>query len=104
MLLKTWYPIKEITFRFLNNPRLSNTVTVSFAGETKQVSLGYKEWGSVTFTPRKVFRMNEWIHLYGLSVQAAKGSIPHYEEEELDERRYLGVYFEVDIVPVYMPD
>jgi len=104
MLLKTFYPIKEITFRFLNNPRLSNTVTVSFAGETKQVSLGYKEWGSVTFTPRKVFRMNDWIHLYTLSVRSAKGSIPHYEEEELDERRYLGVYFEVDIVPVYMPD
>jgi hypothetical protein len=79
-------------------------VTVSFAGETKQVSLGYKAWGSVTFTPRRVFRMNEWIHLYKLSVRAAKGSIPHYEEEDEDERRYLGAWFEVDIVPVYMPD
>jgi len=104
MLLKTWYPIKEITFRILNNLRLSNTVTVSFAGETKQVSLGYKAWGSVTFTPRRVFRMNEWIHLYKLSVRAAKGSIPHYEEEDEDERRYLGAWFEVDIIPVYMPD
>ena len=48
--------------------------------------------------------MNEWIHLYKLSIQAAKGSIPHYEEEDSDERRYLGVYFEIDIVPEYMPD
>ncbi len=104
MLLKTFYPIKQITFRFLNNPRLSNTITVSFAGEKKQVSLGYKEWGSVTFTPRKAYRMNDWIHLYKLSVQASKGSIPHLEKEDEDERRYLGVWFEVDIVPVYMPD
>jgi hypothetical protein len=104
MLLKTFYPIKEVTFRIRNNPRLSNTVTVCFAGETKEVTLGYKAWGSVTFTPRRVFRMNEWIHLYTLSVRAAKGSIPHYEEEESDERRYLGAWFEVDIVPVYMPD
>ena len=104
MLLKTYYPIKQITFRFLNNPRLSNTVTVRFAGESKQVTLGHKQWGSVTFTPDRVFRMNDWIHLYKLSVRASKGSIPHYEKEDEDERRYLGVWFEVDIVPVYMPD
>ncbi len=104
MILKTFYPIKEITFRLLNNPRMSNTVTVAFAGQKQRVTLGYKEWGSLTFTPRRVFRMNEWIHLYRLSIRAAKGSVPHFEEEASDERRYLGIYFEVDIVPEYMPD
>ncbi len=104
MILKTFYPIKQITFRLLNNPRMSNTITVWFAGEKKQIDLGYKKRGSLTFTPRRVNRMNEWIHLYKLSVKAAKGSIPHYEEEDSDERRYLGVYFEIDIVPEYMPD
>jgi hypothetical protein len=104
MILKTFYPIRQITFRVLNNPRLSNTVTVRFAGEKKTVTLGHKEWGSVTFTPARVYRMNRWIHLYRLTVQAAKGSIPHYEEEDSEERRYLGVYFELDILPEYMPD
>ena len=104
MALKTYYPIRQITFRVLNNPRLSNTVTIRFAGEEKTLTLGHKEWGSATFTPRRVFRMNRWIHIYQLSVRAAKGSIPHYEEEDSDERRYLGVYFEVDILPEYMPE
>lgn len=104
MVLKTFYPIRQITFRILNNPRLTNSVTVRFAGEKKTITLGHKEWGTVTFTPARVYRMNQWIHLYKLSVQAAKGSIPHYEEEDSEERRYLGAYFEMDILPEYMPD
>ena len=104
MILKTWYPIKSLTFRIRNNPRKTNEITVTFAGEKKRLTLGYQEWGTVTFTPKKVFQMNQWIRLYKLSVKAAKGSIPHYETEKSDERRYLGVWFELDIIPEYMPD
>lgn len=104
MVLKTFYPIKQVTFRILNNPRKTNDVTVWFAGERKTITLGSKEWGTATFTPKKVFQMNQWIHMYKTAVRAAKGSIPHFEEETSDERRYLGVYFELDIVPEYLPD
>ena len=104
MILKTYYPIRSITFRILNNPRLTNTISIHFAGESKSITLGYKEWGTVSFTPKKVFRMNQWIHLYTLSIKASKGSIPHFEMENSDERRFLGVYFELAITPEYMPE
>jgi hypothetical protein len=103
-VMKTYYPIRRITFRLLNNPRRSNRITVSFAGETKSLTLGEKQWGSVSFSPRRVFRMNQWIRLYTLSVRAEKGSIPHFETPDSDEKRFLGVYFEVDIIPEYMPE
>ena len=41
--------------------------------------------------------MNKWIHLYKLSIKAQKGSIPYLESEEAKERRYLGVFFELEI-------
>lgn len=104
MIMKTWYPIKKITFHLLSNPRMKNAITIRFAGEKQTVELGSKARTSVSFSPRRVFRMNEWIHLYRLSVKAEKGSIPHFEEEKSDERRYLGVYFEIEIIPEYMPD
>ncbi|MFW6136724.1 MAG: hypothetical protein ACOC5U_01475 [Candidatus Aminicenantaceae bacterium] len=104
MIMKTFYPIEKITFRLLNNPRRSNTITVHFAGETKKITLGSLQRGSLSFSPRRVFQKNQWIHLYRLTVQAEKGSIPHFEQELSEEKRYLGVFFEVDIVPEYWPE
>jgi hypothetical protein len=104
MVLKTFYPVKQVTFRILNNPRKTNEVTVWFAGEKKKVTLGPNQWNTLTFTPKKVFQMKQWIHIYKTAVKAAKGSIPHFEEEKSDERRHLGVYFELDVVPEYLPD
>jgi len=104
MILRTYYPIKEITFHILNNPRRQNEVSVRFCGEKKKIILGHKERGSVSFTPKRFFRMNQWIHVYKLSIKSDKGSIPHFEVNESDEKRYLGVYFEVDIIPEYMPE
>jgi len=40
MILRTYYPIKEITIHVLNNPRLKNKVTISFAGQTQKIELG----------------------------------------------------------------
>jgi hypothetical protein len=48
--------------------------------------------------------MNKWIHLYKLSIKAQKGSIPYFESEEAKERRYLGVYFEIETVKGEVPD
>lgn len=104
MVMRTYYPIKQITFHLMNNPRLKNEITVWFAGEKKTITLGRKQRGDITFTPKKVFQMNPWIHLYKLAVKASKGSIPNFEEEKEDERRYLGVWFEVTIIPEYMPE
>jgi len=72
MILKTYYPIKEITFHILNNPRRQNEVSVRFCGEKKKIILGYKEWGSVSFIPKRFFRMNQWIHVYKLSIKSHK--------------------------------
>ncbi len=104
MILKTYYPIKEIAFHIRNNLRMKNEVTVRFAGETKKTSFGKLQWTTLTFTPKKVFQMNQWIHLYKLSVQASKGAVPHFEQNQSDERRFLGVFFEVEITPEYMPE
>jgi hypothetical protein len=98
MVLKTFYPIKKITFHLRNNPRYSNKIKVWFAGETNSITLTKLQTGSLTFTPKKVFKMNKWIHLYKLSIKAQKGSIPYLEIEEAKEHRYLGVYFELEII------
>lgn len=98
MVLKTFYPIKQVTFHLRNNPRYSNKIKVWFAGENKSIPLTKLQTGSLTFTPKKVFKMNKWIHLYKLSIKAQKGSIPYLEIEEAKEHRYLGVYFELEII------
>jgi hypothetical protein len=97
MVLKTFYPIRKITFHLRNNPRYLNKIRVWFAGETKSIALTKLQTGTLSFTPKKVFKMNKWIHLYKLSIQVQKGSIPYLEKEEAKERRNLGVYFELEI-------
>ncbi len=104
MVLKTFYPIKEITFILKNNPRFSNKITVWFAGERKSITLTKTQQGTLTFTPKKVFKMNKWIHLYKLSIKAQKGSIPYFEREEAKERRYLGVFFEIEVTKGKVPE
>ncbi len=97
MILKTYYPVKELRFRLLNNRRMSNTVRVKVGRTKKSIALAQKQWGILTFSP-KPFKI-EWWHLYKIKIKAAKGSIPYLEDEASDERRNLGVYFEIDILP-----
>jgi len=97
MVLKTFFPIEKISFHLLNNPRYSNKITVWFAGERQSLTLTKLQKGTLDFTPKRVFKMNKWIHLYKLSIKAQKGSIPYLESEEAKERRYLGVFFELEI-------
>jgi hypothetical protein len=37
--------------------------------------------------------------LYRIKIKAAKGSIPYYEDPTSKERRYLGVFFELELIP-----
>jgi len=103
MILKTWYPIKKLTVHLLNNPRMRNTITVKVGREKKKITLGKKQRGSLEFTSLKPFRMKA-THLYKLKIKASKGSIPYFEEEKSLEKRFLGVFFEFEIEPEYMPD
>lgn len=104
MVLKTFYPVEEITFHLRNNPRLSNKITIWFAGEEKSITLTKLQTGTLTFTPKNVFKMNKWVHLHKLSIKAQKGSIPYLENEEAKERRHLGVYFEIETKRGEIPD
>jgi hypothetical protein len=97
MILKTYYPVKELVFHILNNPRLQNTVTVQVGGKKQKIVLGSKQRGALRFSP-KALKIEYW-HLYKIKVKAAKGSIPYYEDERALERRYLGAYFEIEIIP-----
>ena len=103
MILKTWYPIKKLTVHLLNNPRMRNTITVKVGRERKTITLGQKQRGSLEFASLKPFRMKA-THLYKLKIKASKGSIPYFEDEQSLEKRYLGVFFEFEIEPEYMPD
>lgn len=103
MILKTWYPIKKLTVHLLNNPRMRNTITVKVGGEKKKITLGIRQRGVLEFTSLKPFQMKA-THLYKIKIKASKGSIPYFENEQSREKRFLGVFFEFEIEPEYMPD
>lgn len=98
MVLKTGQPLKEIVVRLLNNPRRENEIRVKVEGKTQRITLGSKAWGELRFPVGDGFTMKT-THLYRVKIKAAKGSIPHYEDEDNRERRILGVFFEMELVP-----
>jgi len=103
MILKTYYPIRRLSVQLLNNPRMRNEITVKVGRDKKRITLGKKQRGILTFNDLKPFRIKA-IHLYRIKIGASKGSIPYFEDEYSQEKRYLGVYFELDIEPEYMPE
>mgnify|MGYP001031331189 CR=1 FL=1 len=104
MILKTYYPIKKLAFHFLNNPRMRNEITVKVGRKKKKIILDTKQRGIVSFEPVKAFQLNKWIHLYKIKIKASKGSIPYLEFEKGKEKRHLGVFFEVEIIPESQPE
>ncbi len=98
IILKTYYPVKELIFHLLNNPRFRNEITVEVENQKKKIILGRNQRGSLSFLPGKGFKMRA-VHLYRIKIKASKGSIPYYEEEQGKERRFLGVFFEIEIIP-----
>jgi hypothetical protein len=97
-ILKTYYPVERLDFHLLNNPRMRNEITVQLGREKKKLTLGTKQRGTLSFSPVKAFKI-EALHLYRIKIGASKGSTPYFENEASDEKRFLGVFFEITIVP-----
>jgi hypothetical protein len=98
MILKTYYPVKRLDIHLLNNPRMRNEITVQVGRQNKRITLGTKQRGTLSFSPVKAFKIKA-LHLYRIKISASKGSIPYFEMETSKERRFLGVFFEIDIIP-----
>jgi len=97
-ILKTYYPLREVGVRLLNNPRSNNEITVKVEGRTQKTILQPKQWGTLRFPVGNGFQVEQRFH-YRIKIRAAKGAIPYYEDPASLERRYLGVFFELDLVP-----
>jgi hypothetical protein len=98
MVLKTYYPLSRIDVRLLNNPRANNEVKVRVDGKTQKTVLQPKQWGTLSFPVGRGFQM-ESRYLHRISINPAKGAIPYLEDQTSLERRYLGVFFELELVP-----
>lgn len=98
MILKTYYPLKEIVVHLLNNPRMNNEIKVIVEGQKKKITLQSKQRATLRFPVGRGFQIKA-SHLYRLKIKAAKGSIPYFEDPLSDERRVLGVFFELELIP-----
>jgi hypothetical protein len=98
MILKTYYPLREIVVHLLNNPRNNNEIRVRVEWKTQKISLMSRQTGTLRFPVGNGFQMKA-VHLYRIKIKAAKDSIPYFEDETSRERRYLGVFFELELVP-----
>jgi len=97
MILKTWFPVKELRFKLLNNPRASNEIKVKVGGKTQKITLGKKQSGYLNFPINRVFKMKE-NRLYKIKIKASEGSIPYLEYKDNRESRFIGVFFGIEIV------
>lgn len=97
MILKTWFPVKELRFHLLNNPRASNEIRVKVGGKTQRITLVQNQRITLSFPVKRVFKMKD-NHLYKIKIKASEGSIPYLEYRENGESRFIGVFFGVEIV------
>jgi hypothetical protein len=98
MVLRTFFPVKEVVVHLLNNPRQNNEITVRLDGKTQRIVLEPNQKADLRFTVGDGFTVSE-SHQYRFKVKAAKGSIPYFETEASDEKRHLGVFFELELIP-----
>ncbi len=98
IILRTFFPAKEVVVHLLSNPRQSNEITVSVDGRRQRAVMGANQWATLRFPVGSGFAQ-KGAHLYRLKIGAAKGSLPYYESETSDEKRWLGVFFELEIIP-----
>lgn len=97
MILKTWFPVKELRFTLVNNPRSFNEIKVKVGGKSQRITLGKKQRDVLIFPVKRVFKMKD-NHLYKIKIKASEGSIPFLEYQEEKENRFIGVFFTVEIV------
>ncbi len=98
IIIKTYFPVQEIVFRLLNNPRNSNEITVAVDGQVRKITLDSKEWGTLRFPVRKEFKIKD-LHYHRIKIKADKGATSYFEIESSREKRFLGVFFELEVIP-----
>ncbi|HEX2694176.1 MAG TPA: hypothetical protein VHP61_00360, partial [Acidobacteriota bacterium] len=99
MVVKTKVPVSRIVVRLTNNPRQGNHIRVTVDGKTRKVFLQPLEKAVLEFDVGKGFKIED-NYLHRLKIGASKGSLPYFEQEASTDRRYLGVFFELDFVPL----
>jgi hypothetical protein len=98
IILKTYFPVHKIIVHLLNNPRLKNEITVQVEGRSQKVTLPEKQRASLEFPAGNGFSFRA-IHIYKLSIKSSKSAIPYFETKTSDERRNLGVFFSLELIP-----
>lgn len=98
IVLKTYFPVETVRVRLLNNPRKKNDITVRFEGRSRTVSLGEKQRATLEFPAGRGFVVRS-LYIYKLTVRASKPAMPYFELEKSDERRNLGVFFSLELIP-----
>ena len=97
VILRTFFPAREVAFRLLNNPRFENEIAVTVEGTTRRIRLGPSQRGELRFPVGNGYQILG-SHQYRIKVRAAKGSTPYFEQSASDERRRLGVFFELEVI------
>ncbi|MCJ7611315.1 MAG: hypothetical protein MUP19_03555 [Candidatus Aminicenantes bacterium] len=98
IILKTYFPVKEIVFHLSNCPRKNNVITVTVEGRTQRLILQEKEAGTLRFPVGEGFVIKQ-AHLYKIKIGSSKYAIPYFESESNREHRNLGVFFSLELVP-----
>ncbi|MBN2198387.1 MAG: hypothetical protein JW747_00895 [Candidatus Aminicenantes bacterium] len=98
IILKTYFPLKTIVVHLLNNPRKENEITVRVEGRTQKARLGEKQRTTLTFPAGRGFVIRS-LYVYKIDIRASKPAMPYFEFQTSDERRNLGVFFTLELVP-----
>lgn len=96
-ILRTAFPVKEVVFHLLNNPRMENTITVQVGGRKKTLTLGAQQRGELRFSVGDGFMVRH-SHMYRVRIRADKGASPYFEDDKSDEKRWLGVFFTPELI------
>ncbi len=93
-VIKSQKPLKKLTFRFRNGSLPEQTVRVFVDGERHEIHV--KRYGVKTLSihPRGMRVRNVWM--LPVKIQTMKGFLPSFYEKRNRDRRYLGIYTELE--------
>jgi hypothetical protein len=98
ILLRTFSPVEKFIIYLTNNGRLKNKATIKVEGTKKEIILSEKERKKVEFRVGKGFKFGS-SYIYHIKVKSKKGAIPYFETNKSNDRRFLGVFVEIKIIP-----
>ena len=94
--LRSFYPLKGLIIKLTNNGRLRNKVIVKVDGKKKIIYLSGKEKKEIKFKTGSGFKFGD-SYIYHLKIKSRKGAIPYLEDRKSNDRRFLGVFVEINI-------